>query len=102
VTERKRHRGSIAGTPKRRSSALSIPTSSEFSLWDFDGRILEANDEFLGMVGYDREEPARGQYMVDRSDAARLARQEITQGSNSKKTSGRFEIVRKGIHQKGR
>jgi PAS domain S-box-containing protein len=25
-------------------------------IWDFDGRILEANDEFLRMVGYDRED----------------------------------------------
>ena len=25
-------------------------------LWDFEGRILEANDEFLRIVGYDRED----------------------------------------------
>jgi PAS domain S-box-containing protein len=25
-------------------------------IWDFDGRILEANDEFLRMVGHDRED----------------------------------------------
>ena len=25
-------------------------------VWDFDGRLLEANDEFLRMVGYDRED----------------------------------------------
>src|SRR5258707_2212122 len=29
-------------------------------IWDFDGRILEANDEFLRMVSYDREDLAWG------------------------------------------
>jgi len=29
-------------------------------IWDFDGRILEANDEFLRMVGYDREDLVSG------------------------------------------
>jgi PAS domain S-box-containing protein len=29
-------------------------------LWDFDGRILEANDAFLRMVGYDREDLVSG------------------------------------------
>src|SRR3981189_649826 len=29
-------------------------------IWDFDGRILEANDDFLRMVGYDREDLVSG------------------------------------------
>jgi PAS domain S-box-containing protein len=29
-------------------------------IWDFDGRILEANDEFLRMVGYDHEDLLAG------------------------------------------
>jgi PAS domain S-box-containing protein len=29
-------------------------------IWDFDGRILEANDAFLRIVGYDREDLAAG------------------------------------------
>ena len=29
-------------------------------IWDFDGRILEANDAFLHMVGYDREDLVAG------------------------------------------
>jgi PAS domain S-box-containing protein len=29
-------------------------------IWDFDGRILEANDEFLRMVSYDREDLVSG------------------------------------------
>ena len=29
-------------------------------IWDFEGRIIEANDAFLRMVGYDREDLASG------------------------------------------
>ena len=29
-------------------------------IWEVEGRILEANDEFLRMVGYDREDLAAG------------------------------------------
>jgi GAF domain-containing protein len=29
-------------------------------IWDFDGRILEANDAFLRIVGYDRQDLAAG------------------------------------------
>jgi len=29
-------------------------------LWDYDGRILEANDAFLDMIGYDRDDLAAG------------------------------------------
>src|ERR1700730_19164737 len=29
-------------------------------IWDFDGRIIEANDEFLRMVSYDREDLLAG------------------------------------------
>jgi PAS domain S-box-containing protein len=29
-------------------------------IWDLEGRILDANDAFLGMVGYDREDLASG------------------------------------------
>ncbi|MGO8112686.1 PAS domain-containing protein, partial [Rhizobium leguminosarum] len=29
-------------------------------IWDIEGRILEANDAFLRMVGYDREDLASG------------------------------------------
>ena len=29
-------------------------------LWDFDGRVLQANDAFLRLVGYEREDLAAG------------------------------------------
>src|SRR5260370_11856963 len=29
-------------------------------IWDFEGRVLEANDEFLRMVNYDREDLVSG------------------------------------------
>jgi PAS domain S-box-containing protein len=32
-------------------------------IWDFDGRVLEANDEFLRMVNYDREDLVAGRIM---------------------------------------
>src|ERR1700693_3396602 len=35
-------------------------------IWDLDGRILEANDEFLRMVSYDREDLASGR--ITRAD----------------------------------
>jgi PAS domain-containing protein len=45
---------------RRKSGAWSIPTSWGVFIWDFDGRILEANDEFLRMVSYDREDLISG------------------------------------------
>jgi PAS domain S-box-containing protein len=59
-------------------------------IWDFDGRILEANDEFLRMVSFDREDLVSGRVRWadltppdwrDRNNA-RIERQ---------KSSGRFE-----------
>ena len=33
--------------------------------WDFEGRILEANDAFLRMVGYDRDDLIAGRVQRD-------------------------------------
>jgi PAS domain S-box-containing protein len=68
-------------------------------IWDFDGRILEANEEFLRMVGYDREDLVSGRIRWaeltppdwrDRNNA-RIARQ---------KSSGRFEPFEKEFTRK--
>ena len=57
---------------KRRSGGWLTPTSSASHL-EAEGRILEANDAFLRMVGYDRDDLAIGSRALDRSDAAGMA-----------------------------
>ncbi len=37
-------------------------------IFDFDGRIMEANDAFLGIVGYSRDDPISGRLALDRPD----------------------------------
>ncbi|MEA2892908.1 MAG: hypothetical protein QOI05_3701 [Bradyrhizobium sp.] len=68
-------------------------------VWDFDGRILEANDEFLRMVSHDREDLVSGRIRWaeltppdwrDRNNA-RIERQ---------KSSGRFEPFEKEFTRK--
>jgi len=68
-------------------------------IWDFDGRVLEANDEFLRMVGYDREDLVSGRIRWadqtppdwrDRNNA-RIEQQ---------KSSGRFEPFEKEYTRK--
>ena len=68
-------------------------------VWDFDGRILEANDEFLRMVSYDREDLVSGRIRWadltppdwrDRNNA-RIEKQ---------KSSGRFEPFEKEFTRK--
>src|SRR5258706_66540 len=68
-------------------------------IWDFDGRILEANDEFLRMVDYDREDLLAGSIWWtdltppdwrDRNNA-RIEQQ---------KSSGRFESFEKEFTRK--
>jgi PAS domain S-box-containing protein len=68
-------------------------------IWDFDGRVVEANDEFLRMVNYDREDLASGRIRWadltppdwrDRNNA-RIERQ---------KSSGRFEPFEKEYTRK--
>jgi PAS domain S-box-containing protein len=68
-------------------------------IWDFEGRILEANDEFLRMVNYDREDLVAGRIRWtdltppdwrDRTNA-KMERQ---------KSSGRFEPFEKEYMRK--
>ena len=68
-------------------------------IWDFEGRVLEANDEFLRMVSHDREDLAAGRVRWAELtqpdwravDNARIERQ---------KTGGRFEPFEKEFIRK--
>jgi PAS domain S-box-containing protein len=68
-------------------------------LWDFDGRILEANDEFLRMVSYDREDLASA-----RIRWADLTPPDWRDRNNARieqqKSSGRFEPFEKEFTRK--
>jgi PAS domain S-box-containing protein len=68
-------------------------------IWDFDGRILEANDEFLRMVSYDREDLISG-----RIRWADLTPPDWRDRNNARieqqKSSGRFEPFEKEYTRK--
>jgi PAS domain S-box-containing protein len=68
-------------------------------IWDFDGRVLEANDEFLRMVNYDREDLASG-----RIRWADLTSPDWRDRNNERierqKSSGRFEPFEKEYTRK--
>jgi PAS domain S-box-containing protein len=68
-------------------------------IWDFEGRFLEANDEFLRMVGYDREDLLAGS--IRWTD---LTPPDWRDRSNTRleqeKSSGRFEPFEKEYTRK--
>src|SRR5713226_9521279 len=68
-------------------------------IWDFDGRVLEANDEFLRMVNYDREDLVSG-----RIRWADLTPPDWRDRNNARieqqKSSGRFEPFEKEYTRK--
>jgi PAS domain S-box-containing protein len=68
-------------------------------IWDFDGRILEANDEYLRMVGYDREDLLAGS--IRWTD---LTPPDWRERNNARieaqKSSGRFEPFEKEYTRK--
>ncbi len=68
-------------------------------IWDFDGRVLEANDEFLRMVNYDREDLVAG-----RIRWADLTPPDWRDRNNARieqqKGSGRFEPFEKEFTRK--
>src|SRR6202795_3741057 len=68
-------------------------------IWDFDGRILDANDEFLRMVSYDREDLVSG-----RIRWADLTPPDWRDRNNARieqqKSSGRFEPFEKEFTRK--
>jgi PAS domain S-box-containing protein len=68
-------------------------------IWDFEGRILEANDEFLRMVSYDREDLVAGR--VRWADATPPGwRDSSNAGIEQLKNSGRFEPYEKEYERK--
>jgi PAS domain S-box-containing protein len=68
-------------------------------IWDFDGRVLEANDEFLRMVNYDREDLVSG-----RIRWADLTPPDWRDRNNARieqqKSGGRFESFEKEYTRK--
>jgi PAS domain S-box-containing protein len=68
-------------------------------IWDFDGRILEANDEFLRMVGYNREDlVSRGIRWADLTSPDWRDRNNAR--IEQQKSSGRFEPFEKEYTRK--
>src|SRR3984885_5975243 len=59
VTERKRAEESLRESEAKIRRLVDSNIIGIF-VWDFDGRILEANDEFLRMVSYDHEDLVSG------------------------------------------
>ena len=66
-----------------------------------DGRIIEANDAFLQIVGYDREEIRIRPHPMDGSDAARMARLRRTKMAARIPADRDIAGVRKGIFPQG-
>jgi PAS domain S-box-containing protein len=50
----------IGATANARMAGRSIESGVGIVIWEIDGRIIEANDEFLHIVGYDREDLPSG------------------------------------------
>jgi PAS domain S-box-containing protein len=98
VTERKRAEEALRESEAKIRRLVDSNIIGIF-IWDFDGRILEANDEFLRMVSYDREDLlAGGIWWTDLTppdwrdrNNARIERQ---------KGSGRFEPFEKEFTRK--
>src|SRR5712691_9067691 len=98
VTGRKRAEGALRESEAKIQRLVDSNIIGIF-IWDFDGRILEANDEFLRMVSYEREDLLAGSIWWtdltppdwrDRNNA-RIEQQ---------KSSGRFESFEKEFTRK--
>ena len=71
-------------------------------IWDFEGRILEANDAFLRMVGYDREDLVAGRMQLDGPDAAGMARPRRTDRMTELTDDRNRAAIREGVLPEGR
>jgi PAS domain S-box-containing protein len=98
MSDRKRAEGALRESEAKIRRLVDSNIIGIF-VWDFEGRILEANDEFLRMVNYDREDLALGRIRWldltppdwrDRNNA-RIEQQ---------KSSGRFEPFEKEYTRK--
>ena len=59
MTERKRAEKALRESEAKIRRLVDANIIGIF-IWDFEGRIIEANDAFLRMVGYDREDLVSG------------------------------------------
>src|SRR5258707_10543195 len=98
VTERKRAEDALRESEAKIRRLVDSNIIGIF-VWDFDGRILEANDEFLRMGSYDREDLVSG-----RVRWADLTPPDWRDRNNARieqqKSSGRFEPFEKEYTRK--
>ena len=60
LVETMRFHANVARSKERKIRSLVEANIIGIFIWDFDGRILEANEAFLHIVGYDHEDLAAG------------------------------------------
>jgi PAS domain S-box-containing protein len=97
VTERKRSEEALRESEAKIRRLVDSNIIGIF-VWDFDGRILEANDEFLRMVDYDREDLISGLRWADLTPPD--WREKNNARIEQQKSSGRFEPFEKEFTRK--
>src|ERR1700760_1152801 len=100
VTERKRAEEALR---ERDAKIRRLVDSNIIGIfvWDFDGRILEANDEFLRIVSYDREDLVSGRIRWTDLTPADWREQDNAK-IEQQKISGRLEPFEKEYIRKDR
>jgi PAS domain S-box-containing protein len=69
-------------------------------IWEFEGRILEANDAFLRMIGYDREDLVAGRIRWTDLTPAEWLERDVQQLVPEQRVSGRLEPFEKEYFRK--
>ena len=69
-------------------------------MWDIEGRILEANEAFLHMMGYSRDDLVSGRPPLDRADARRMEVHPRT-GYGRAQGDRKSHTFREGVHSEG-